>query len=129
MTQEEILNGNRVIALFMGLRPKMESPDIYTYSDMPYISIREYSAEKVMDGIVSYAKYHSSWDWLMPVVQHINILDNNRYTIQIMSMDVYIHDNVKGGVIFQSEMKHQPDELINSVYEAVIEFIKWYNGK
>jgi len=71
--------------------------------------------------------FHSDWNWLMLAVEKINSFESGRFTVQINSMDTYIHDLVKGGYIFQSECKWQTYELINSVYEAVIEFIKWYN--
>ena len=71
--------------------------------------------------------FDCDWNWLMAVVLKINMVDNYRYTVQINSMDTYIHDLKCSGFIFQSEMKWQSDELINSVYEAVVEFIKWYN--
>ena len=71
--------------------------------------------------------YDTSWNWLMPVVQKINVIDDYSYTIQIMSMDVEIYKNFNNKTVFQSECKWQPDELLQSVYEAVVEFIKWYN--
>jgi hypothetical protein len=71
MTKEEILKGNKILADFMGVKPKMESPDVYYWSDTPFFSVRENNPEKVMRAIVEYSKYHTSWDWLMPVVMKI----------------------------------------------------------
>lgn len=61
---------NRLIAEFMGVVPRLESPDIYWYSDGPFYSIRG-SIDEVADGISKYAKYHTSWNWLMPVIEKI----------------------------------------------------------
>ena len=75
--------------------------------------------------IVELAKYHTSWDWLMPVVVQINA--TTKYTVVIQSMDCYVYDSESGKQITFPTMNHQPDELINSVNEAVIQFIQWYN--
>lgn len=72
-------------------------------------------------------KYHESWDWLMPVVEKINLLDDYRYTVYIASMDTRIEDNITGDVVVDIDCKHSIDELIRSVYEAVVEFINQYN--
>ena len=73
--------------------------------------------------------YHTSWDWLMPVVEKINLLDDYRYTFLIASMDTQIVDNITNDVIVEVSCKHSVDELIKSVYEAVVEFIKQLNKK
>tara|TARA_R100000734_G_C3317786_1_gene111221 strand:- start:106 stop:447 length:342 start_codon:yes stop_codon:yes gene_type:complete len=71
--------------------------------------------------------YEISWDWLMPVVEKINLLDDYRYTFLIASMDTQIVDNITNDVIVEVSCKHSVDELIKSVYEAVVEFIKQLN--
>ena len=68
----ETIIGNEKIVRFMGLKPKMESPDVYTYSDGVFFSVRENNPEKVMESIIKYVKYHLSWDWLMPVIGKIS---------------------------------------------------------
>jgi hypothetical protein len=73
--------------------------------------------------------YHTSWDWLMPVVEKINLLNDYRYTTYIASMDTRIEDNVTGKVIVDINCEHSIDELIQSVYKAVVQFIQWYNSK
>jgi hypothetical protein len=71
-----------------------------------------------------FEEYNTDWNWLMQVVEKINTSD---YTVEIHSMDTRIYNNNTGKIIFQSECKWQTHELLNSVYEAVVEFIKWYN--
>ena len=90
----EILDGNKKIVNYMGLRPKMESPDVYTYSDLPFYSIRESNPESVMNGIIKYVKYYKSWDWLMPVIGRISNeceepeeLDNLKYALLCNDID------------------------------------------
>ena len=72
-------------------------------------------------------KFHLSWDWLMPVVEKINLLDDYRYTVYIASMDTRIEDNITGDVVVDINCKHSIDGLKKSVHEAVVEFIKKYN--
>ena len=60
------------------------------------------------EGDFSYLKYHKSWDWLMPVVQKIK--DTPTYG----STD---------GVDFSLTN----DLTIESLYESVVEFIKYLN--
>ncbi len=67
-----LLEGNKKICNYMGVRPKMESPDVYYYSDLPFFSVRDDNPEKVMESIVKYVKYSISWDWLMPVIGKIS---------------------------------------------------------
>jgi hypothetical protein len=84
------MKDNRLIAEFMGLFDE--------------ISLDEDSKEKVMKGITEYSKYHTSWDWLMPVIDKC----------------------------YQEHMsKHIAEAVmtcnINEAYNAVVEFIKEYN--
>ena len=72
-------------------------------------------------------EYHESWDWLMPVVEKINLLDDYRYTFLIASMDTQIVNNITNDVIVEVSCKHSVDELIKCVYEAVVKFIKQHN--
>lgn len=65
-------------------------------------------------------KFHSSWDWLMPVVEKIESVG---VTVEIEGHNCMISD------ITDSEY-HQyvaHDSKINAVYVSVVAFIKWYN--
>jgi hypothetical protein len=70
--------------------------------------------------------FHKDWNWIMKAVECINLLDDYEYSVTILTMDCYIK-NSKMEWIVSIDCKYNPDELINSVYEAVVEFIKWYN--
>ncbi len=73
--------------------------------------------------------FHSDWNWLMLVVEKINTIEGGRFTFQIMSMDVEIHDYLKGGLYIDFFSGNTPDQLIKSVYEACVEFVKKYNNE
>ena len=65
-------------------------------------------------------KYHTSWDWLMPVVEKIESL-GYVFTIQ-------------GGKAEYGEMISETrcfivEDKLSSTYKAVIEFIKEYNNE
>jgi hypothetical protein len=103
-------NENRLIVEFMGFKPKMEIPDVYSYSDMPFFSIRENTPEKVVEGFIGYSKYHTSWDWLMPVVSKITQ-----------------NEDFIGNEYRESILDTIPYGNIEDSYKVVIEFIKYYN--
>lgn len=60
-------------------------------------------------------KYHSSWDWLMPVIQKIYLMDEYDKWIDTLGMFASSIQNSLGSA-----------SLLHT-YEAVVEFIKWYN--
>jgi len=105
-----ITESNKLIAEFMGVKPRMESPDVYTFNDGIFFSCRENNPEKVMDAIAKYSKYHTSWDWLMPVIGKI--------------LDISFQDE-GDAEDFYSIRDCIPD--INHTYRSVVEFIKKYN--
>lgn len=66
------MNDNKLIAEFMGVHDEISldsiAGNIHSWRDAPFFYITEDSKEKVMEGIAEYSKYHTSWDWLMPVL-------------------------------------------------------------
>lgn len=67
-------------------------------------------------------RFHSSWDWLMPVVEKISKMglgpiDNDRAT------SLEIEEATKQAEVCLLCI----DTPIQTVYESVVEFIKWYN--
>ena len=71
---------------------------------------KKYWTEKTKEGIgkgeLVELKFHKSWDWLMPVVEKIE----------------QVHEGVP-----QELIKLSLFSTIDEVYNAIIEFIKWYN--
>ena len=95
MTMED----NKLIAEFMGLSIK-EGVCYYTDADDMFpmgIEVEE-----------PYLPYHTSWDWLIPVVNKIE-MECEGVPIQLIDVSFY-------------------DE-IHEVYWAVVEFIKTYNDE
>ena len=104
------MNENKLIAEFMGLYDEISldsiAGNIHSWSDAPFFYITEDSKEKVMEGITEYSKYHTSWDWLMPVVCKI-----------------------EDGGLDPHELidKALESRLIEDAYNEVVDTIKRYN--
>ena len=117
MTQEQIIEGNKLIEEFMGIDIPLNN------NDSVYIEI--HSRPTTFDGITDpfdswyrpeEFEYHESWDWLMPV---INKIPSNMYS--------YFE---KGSYILSVGTCLMVD--VSNVYWAfreVVEFIKWYNNE
>ena len=125
MKNNEIINGNKLIAEFMGRKfipykdNKSVNREFATYSECEdYINenkLKRYLPE--LGWGMGFGKYDTSWDELMPVVDKIHFL---------RMKDVYRRSNVsvKGDKIFTLYISAQ----IESVWLAVVNFIEWYNA-
>ena len=110
METNQILENNKLILNFMGVYPKLVSPCVYSYSDAPFFYSNG-NIEDVLKSMAEYAKYNTSWDWLMPVVERCFTID--------LPIDVDNHYFRINDALLTIN--------ISEVYKAVIEFIKWYN--
>jgi hypothetical protein len=70
--------------------------------------------------------FHTSWDWLMPVIDKIESLG---YCYDRVDADVFINkqSSLGGGNIIPNPMDHNTMTMLEKTYCVVIEFIKWYN--
>jgi hypothetical protein len=124
MKTNEILQGNRILAEFMGLKPGYNSyTKKYNWGDGIFFMTDGDTIEEVMDAIAGYAKYHSSWDWLMPVVEKIEALG---YDVEIGSQYVRIDDGLDEGFGIDS---WNSGSKIEAVFTACVEFAKWYKNQ
>lgn len=110
---------NKLIAEFMGglynnqARLSLQSNEIW----LPYHGVCNY---KNNNG--KCLKYHSSWDWLMEVVEKIESL-GHRVIIGFSGSKNYCEIGLNNFFIQIFE-----ETKIEAVYQAVVEFIKWYNA-
>ena len=106
------MKDNKLIAEFMGVHDEISldsiAGNIQSWSDAPFFYITEDSKEKVMEGIAKYSKYDTSWDWLIPVVNKIE-MECEGVPLQLLNCNLY------------SE--------IGEVYQAIVEFIKEHNDE
>lgn len=132
MNKEQILEGNKLICAFMGVKPKLIG-NSYVWSDSPFFSSSNSIEEKTMKAIVDYAKYHSSWDWLMTVVEKIEsyLADDCNVEIgfNVCSICVIVGNYFEGYTENDGfDILAHGSTRIEAVYNAVMEFITWYNG-
>jgi hypothetical protein len=143
MKEEEIINNNALIAEFMGgeytTTPSKHSVYVFPTNPDPESSR---SNVKAIDEL----KYHQSYSWLMSVVENIESLrftsgtcTNQQVIITINRNTCYISifndTNLKtllpiGGKYYYWHLE-QPTcgkSKLEAVYNAVVQFIKWYNN-
>lgn len=117
------MTDNELIAEFMGL-VRREANE--TYNKAQYWLPEEdkrYKGKFV--GYYDTLQYHEFWDWLMPVVDKITgmgydvLINSNGMHNEPHSCDITTTTDVQATAT--SEL------LIDCVYKAVVEFIKWYN--
>ncbi len=111
----ETLEGNKIIAEFMGYKLSVNDtfkPDgangHWCFRDGEGRNLGIWEAAPLH--AVNELKYHSSWGWLMPVVEKIGSLSYN-------------DSNNK----FQPTVDRFLENDIDSIWRQVVIFITWYN--
>lgn len=131
MTETEILEGNKLIASFVG--------DCFglKWSEINGFYLDENGSMAMPTNRCGF--FHKSWDWLMPVVEKIGNLksletDGEWYDFAIQNGKVpknsyytYIGHVGEYSRNLGKLVSVKSESLIESVWLAVIEFIKWYN--
>ena len=140
MTQEEIIENNKIIAEFMGGKCVTHPPStIPSYGD-PARS--DYNPSKILKWVktdkirvvefindlprfirIKNLKYHKDWNRLMPVIEKIESLGYfcmiNKWT------SVYIRSESTRMYIATLE----GNDKLKNTYQAVVEFIKYWNNE
>ena len=117
MTQEEITEGNKLIANFWC---GWKEGELFTYPNggkgWIYSNMQE-------------VKFHSSWDWLMPVVEKINNLGAFEFTIYNRQGIIWSakYDFTPLGASKRYLISASAPTTLEAVWLTVIDFIKWYN--
>lgn len=119
MSNEEIIEGNKLIATYFG------KGIVSTHGvDLEYYGTEHYPMNQI--------KFHTSWDWLMPVLEKIcrtKVGDGIKYidhayprTFGMTNKELLDNDNMmvrlNGGPLFDAPT------LIEATYMAVVQFIK-----
>tara|TARA_R110000822_G_scaffold302368_1_gene426546 strand:- start:321 stop:662 length:342 start_codon:yes stop_codon:yes gene_type:complete len=107
---------NRLIAEFMGWDVKRPS----TIPSNLHLSNLELDNGEIFEPL-----FHSSWDWLMPVVEKIE--SDERYDVDILQYGTRIREGQKEIVNNIADISF--DKKIEHTYQAVVEFIKQYNNQ
>jgi hypothetical protein len=128
MKTEEIEEGNRLIAEFEGMKHVNDDPEVYPEG---YMYSENEGTWKVSD-----LQYHASWDWLMPVVEKINSVPFQHchitkfqciITTEARDSTGFLIAPTKTINVAYREISKKP--LIEIVWEAVLQYIKFYNSQ
>lgn len=119
MKNEDILDGNKLICEFM-----IES-DSHLFTSPNYEKLGRHWISQKFQGIENpdgndllYSaemKFHSSWDWLIPIIDKITSMDKYSKYIEYTSSMVY-----DGGIFLNTK-------FIENTFNDVVAYIKWYN--
>jgi len=109
MKQNEIIEGNKVIADFAALKSESGYWLLIVKSDSGWFNFLE-------------LKYNESWDWLMPVVEKIESLG---YYFMINKWTSAYTNGADGDRISITTVEGKT-KILNT-WKAVVEFIKWHN--
>lgn len=153
ITEEDVrrVTGNRAIALFMGADVDENNSQVvdhfkdesgklitkYVMGKYYFLSDKPDAYDKVVN--LWDMKYHTSWDWLMPVVEKISEhhypdywrnkkpADANDYDdCAFMRTFGMRNDEGKYMVRINAQQLFYGATLIQATYLAVIDFIQWY---
>lgn len=124
MEKQKIIEGNNLIAEFL----KLEKEEFIGYDVSVFMHSK--SCKVLTEDLC----FHRDWCWLMPVVEKIeklefiNVIMSKTYlgefSIEISKYTPTYKMQQINKVVF---IKEKTFTKIESVYMAVIEFIKWYN--
>lgn len=122
LNNQEIIERNKLIAEFMDKRVLDKYPR--HNAGTPEADLSYYLSSKM--------KFHTSWDWIMPVVEKIEnlwisgarpICKIEVYQVQICHTVGYQNTDFTTNKGYNGEGKNKKINL----WLAVIDFIKWYN--
>ena len=117
MVKQEIIEGNKLIAEFMGLKQ----------NDFEHWINKDYLFGPQLKLFDFELKFHSSWDWLMLIVEKIENDLQDSFTVDIINKNQC--EIVRNGNEFICGYGFETvyHSKIKAVYYSVVEFIKWYN--
>jgi hypothetical protein len=108
---------NKLIAIFM----ELETPDEIYFE---HLTKEGYRSELTHFMLL---EYHNSWDWLMPVVEKIENIEDNRFLFQISTRQGF-YAEVRERLSYETKIEDAWGKTrIEAVYNTCVEFIKWYN--
>jgi len=119
---------NRLISEFMGITPT-EINGKYSLSDSPFFATNCDTSKECLDAWARYAKYHTSYDWIFPVIEEIekHIYENDvYYSIEICGGCYVTVRSSTGEELFLCDTGNSKLECI---YQAVLQFIHWHNAQ
>ena len=138
------IENNKLIAEFMGINLQGGGRSVFDEVNLKYFRKTTYE----QDGLCKFCHnhvdhghhikcyvldtdklaYHSSWDWLMPVVEKIETFN---HAVTITQNICTIRACIMGDSTVRAHQTGNyktPDTKLYNTWLAVVEFIKWYNS-
>lgn len=112
------MTDNELIAEFMGFYITSEKPSV----DGSQSRVWKSNSPPYFGGYRTphLATFQTSWDWLMPVVEKVNMMEPSEFNYHVDRMTQF---RVEQGKIQMLSISSP----MRIVYSAVVDFIKWYN--
>ena len=116
---------NRMIAEFMGYEEEQTENGEFVYA-IEFQNPKKLNDIQVVFFCAHELKYHSSWDWLMPVVEKIELLGYSvEKNFQRIDGDFQCLITKGNDILFQEFST----KSIEAMHYVVVEFIEWYNNQ
>jgi len=120
LTTDEILEGNKLIAEFMGVTLEgSERNGFWLVGD------------GVLTAFTQHLGYHASWDWTMPVADRINSM-GKAFSLAVFKS--YVSLTVEKGGKFYKDFSFSHAEYITAeqtgkeaMFKLLVKFVKWQN--
>jgi hypothetical protein len=114
---ENVIENNTIIAEFMGAKIIKKDQQAYDM-DGKYPDGTDRKLPENME-------YHTSWDWLMTVVEKIkNTGEGHWFEILVGYINICKIGNIG---MEEQFIETEEDEILETVYNACVEFIEWHN--
>lgn len=129
----KIKENNHLIATFLGFTIKKGAWE-ESFTGW-YIPIKDFVDKEYVHP--DHLQFHTSWDWLMPVLDKIEKMGHQTVASQMdFGGEKHHYINIMTNVDFIKATPDNPYKLggqafskFAAYYEGIIEFIKWYNRK
>ena len=112
---------NRLIAIFMGMNQGI--PTDTRWKNDWFEELKPDGNDFQSGRRHEYLLFHTSWDWLIPVVEKIESLG---YTVNISRITTSISEMVNEETMF-SWVCGDISKKLEITYNTVVQFIEWYN--
>jgi hypothetical protein len=113
------MNDNELIAEFMAVKKEVNEMERTQY--LLITAPKGFAGNWYESGLTG---YHESWDWLMPVVDKIDKLHDEKFKYDSIEI---AKGNWPKDEKYMDIIAAPLNTTINEVYENIVEFIKWYN--
>lgn len=122
---QNIVQKKLLIMQFMGVKPRLISPDVYGLSDTPWFACTHPTPEQCMISYAEYSKYDSSLDWLHPVILKISN-DLQCHLVMAPGYAYFVSDDADFELPLDDNYNGFDD--VSNIFEIVVDFLTFYNS-